>query len=175
MTEKLKNIKAFLFDVDGVFTDGGLLADLHGEFYRTFDSKDGFAVRMAVMHGYHLGIITGGRSESIKMRFLACGFKEEDIYLNARNKMIDFEDFCTRHGLKPEEVMYFGDDLPDIPVMTACGCGVAPADAVEEAKKIADIVSTRPGGRGCVRECLEMAMKATGEWYLDVQVYEKKF
>ena len=76
MTEKLKNIKAFLFDVDGVFTDGGLLADLNGEFYRTFDSKDGFAVRMAVMHGYHVGIITGGRSESIKMRFLACGFKD---------------------------------------------------------------------------------------------------
>ena len=175
MTEKLKNLKAFLFDVDGVFTDGGLLADLNGEFYRTFDSKDGFAVRMAVMHGYHVGIITGGRSESIKMRFLACGFNDEDIYLNARNKMIDFEDFCSRHGLKPEEVMYFGDDLPDAPVMIACGCGVAPADAVEDVKEIADLVSTRPGGRGCVRECLEMAMKATGEWYLDVQVYEKKF
>ena len=123
MEERLKNIKAFLFDVDGVFTDGGLLADLQGEFYRTFNSKDGFAVRMAVMHGYHVGIITGGRSESIRKRFLACGFQYEDIYLNARNKMVDFEDFCSKHGLKPEEVMYLGDDIPDIPVMVACGCG----------------------------------------------------
>ena len=102
MEGRLKNIKAFLFDVDGVFTDGGLLADLQGEFYRTFNSKDGFAVRMAVMHGYHVGIITGGRSESIRKRFLACGFQYEDIYLNARNKMVDFEDFCSKHGLKPE-------------------------------------------------------------------------
>ena len=175
MEERLKKIKAFLFDVDGVFTDGGLLADLHGEFYRTFDSKDGFAVRMAVMHGYHVGIITGGRSESIRMRFLACGFKDEDIYLNARNKMTDFEDFCSRHNLKPEEVMYMGDDMPDIPVMVACGCGAAPADAVDEVLQIADYVTTRNGGKACVRECLEMVMKAQGEWYLDVQVYEKKF
>ena len=175
MEERLKKIKAFLFDVDGVFTDGGLHADLHGEFYRTFDSKDGFAVRMAVMHGYHMGIITGGRSESIRMRFLACGFKDEDIYLNARNKMIDFEDFCSKHDLKPEEVMYLGDDMPDIPVMMACGCGATPSDAVAEVLEIADYVSTKPGGSGCVRECLEMVMKAQGEWFLDVQVYEKKF
>ena len=175
MENRLKNIKAFLFDVDGVFTDGGLLADLHGEFYRTFDSKDGFAVRMAVMHGYHLGIITGGRSESIKMRFLACGFKEEDIYLNARNKMTDFEDFCSRHGLKPEEVMYFGDDLPDAPVMIACGCGVAPADAVEEVKEIADWISEYPGGKRCVRNGLETVMRLQGKWHLDIQDYKKNF
>ncbi len=175
MKQELNKIKAFLFDVDGVFTDGGLLADLNGEFYRTFDSKDGFAVRMAVMHGYKVGIITGGRSESIKKRFLACGFKKEDIYLNARNKILDFEDFCTRHSLKPEDVLYMGDDMPDIPVMLACGYGVAPADAVEQVLEIADFVCKKPGGRGCVRECLEMTMKASGEWYLDVQVYEKKF
>ena len=175
MEKRFSKIKAFLFDVDGVFTDGGILADVNGEFYRTFNSKDGLAVRMASMHGYHLGIITGGRSESIKMRFLACGFKEEDIYLNARNKMVDFEDFCKRHDLKPEEVLYMGDDLPDAPVMMACGCGVAPADAVEQVLEIADHVCKLYGGRGCVRECLEMVMKEQGEWYLDVQVYEKKF
>ena len=175
MEGRLKNIKAFLFDVDGVFTDGGLLADLQGEFYRTFNSKDGFAVRMAVMHGYHVGVITGGRSESIRKRFLACGFQYEDIYLNARNKMVDFEDFCSKHGLKPEEVMYLGDDIPDIPVMVACGCGAAPSDSVDEVLQIADYVCTREGGKGCVRECLEMVMKVQNEWHLDVQVYEKKF
>ena len=175
MEGRLKNIKAFLFDVDGVFTDGGLLADVNGEFYRTFNSKDGLAVRMAIMHGYHMGVITGGRSESIRARFLACGFKDEDIYLNARNKMTDFNDFCQKYELKPEEVLYMGDDLPDAPVMIACGCGVAPADAVEEVKAIADHITQKDGGRGCVRECLEMVMKAQGEWYLDVQVYEKRF
>ena len=175
MENRLKNIKAFVFDVDGVLTDGGLLADLHGEFYRTFDAKDGFALRMAMMHGYHLGIITGGRSESIKMRFIACGVKAEDIYLRSRDKMEDFADFCNRNGLKAEEVMYFGDDLPDAPVIIACGCGVAPADAVEEVKEIADLVSTRPGGKGCARECIEKVMRLHGEWQLDVQDYKKKF
>lgn len=171
----LSKIKAFVFDVDGVLTDGGLLADLHGEFYRTFDSKDGFGLRMAMMHGYRLGIITGGRSESIKMRFLACGFKQEDIYLWSRDKMEEFSDFCKRHRLSAEEVMYFGDDIPDIPVMKACGCGVAPADAVEDVKEIADLISTRPGGKGCVRECIEMVMKSHGTWQLDVEDYKKKF
>ena len=130
-------IKAFVFDVDGVLTDGGLLADLNGEFYRTFDSKDGFGLRMAMMHGYGLGIITGGRSQSIRQRFLACGFNDEDIYLHSRNKMEEFADFCNRHSFEPAEVMYFGDDIPDVEVMIHCGCGVAPADAVEEAKEAA--------------------------------------
>lgn len=175
MESRLSKIKAFVFDVDGVLTDGGLLADLNGEFYRVFDSKDGFALRMAVMHGYHLGIITGGRSESIKMRFLACGVKAEDIYLASRDKIEDFENFCRRNSLKAEEVMYFGDDLPDTPVMAACGCGVAPADAVDEAKAVAHLVSTRPGGKGCARECIEMVMKLHGEWELDVCDYKQKF
>ena len=171
----ISRIKAFVFDVDGVLTDGGLLADLHGEFYRTFDSKDGFGLRMAMMHGYHLGIITGGRSESIKMRFLACGFHPEDIYLHSRDKMEDIMDFCHRNKLALEDVMYFGDDIPDIPVMQACGCGVAPADAVEEAKDAADYVSARPGGKGCARECIEMVLKQHGKWFLDIQDYKKKF
>lgn len=171
----LKKIKAFVFDVDGVLTDGGLLADLNGEFYRTFDSKDGFGLRMAMMQGYGLGIITGGRSESIRQRFLACGFQDEDIYLHSRNKMEEFADFCKRHTLKPEEVMYFGDDIPDIDVMRACGCGVAPADAVEEAKDAADYISTRPGGKGCVRECIEMVLKQNDQWFLDTEEYKKKF
>lgn len=175
MQDKLKKIKAFVFDVDGVLTGGGLLADLEGEFYRTFDSKDGFGLRMAVMHGYHMGIITGGRSESIKTRFLACGFKAEDIYLGSRIKMEDFEDFCSRYGLSHDEVMYFGDDLPDAPVMKACGCGVAPSDAVDDVMEIADYISSRPGGGGCVRECLEMTMKLQGEWVLDEQKYKKTF
>ena len=175
MEEKLKKIKAFAFDVDGVLTDGGILSTVEGELYRTFDSKDGFGFRMAYMHGYHLGIITGGNSQSIRLRFRTCGVPQEDVYMNSRRKIDDFEDFCSRHGLLPEEVMYFGDDLPDIPVMMACGCGVCPQDAVDEVKAIADYISPRPGGKGCAREAIERVMKAQGTWELDVQDYKKKF
>lgn len=175
MEDRLKKIKAFVFDVDGVFTDGGLLADLNGEFYRTFNSKDGFGVRMAVMHGYKMGIITGGRSQSIRARFLACGFKDEDIYLGSRDKMEEFEDFCTRHSLSYDEVLYMGDDVPDISVMMACGCGVAPSDAMEDVKMIADYITEKPGGRGCAREMIEKVMKLQGEWILDIHDYKTKF
>ena len=145
LKEKIKGIRAFAFDVDGVLTDGGILATLDGELLRTFDAKDGFALRMASMRGYHLAIITGGRSESIRKRFRTCGIKEEDVYLGSRAKIEDFTDFIQRHGLKAEEVMYFGDDLPDIPVMQACGCGACPSDAVDEVIKAADWVSGWPG------------------------------
>ena len=175
MENILKGIKAFVFDVDGVFTDGGILATLDGELYRTFDSKDGFGLRMASMRGYKLGVITGGRSGSIPKRFLQCGVKPEDVYLGSRDKIEDFEDFCRKYDLLPEEIMYFGDDLPDIPVMQVCGCGVAPADAVEEAIAAADFVSPKPGGKGCVRHAIEMVMKLQDTWELDVQDYKKKF
>lgn len=175
MEERLKKIKAFVFDVDGVLTDGGVMATAEGDLYRTFNSKDGFGFRMASMHGYHLGIITGGRSQSIPKRFRTCGVKPEDIYLGARDKIRDLDDFCQRHSLDRSEVMYFGDDLPDIPVMKACGCGVCPSDAVDEVLEIADIVASRPGGRACARECMERVMRLQGTWFLDVDDYHAKF
>lgn len=175
MEDKLRRIKAFAFDVDGVLTDGGILADLNGELYRTFDAKDGMGLRMASMKGYPLAIITGGRSESIRQRFRTCGIPPEDVYLGSRAKIEDFNDFCKRHSLKPEEVMYFGDDLPDIPVMLACGCGACPSDAVEEVREIAGYISRKPGGKGCVRESLEMVLKLQGKWMLDVLEYKQKF
>lgn len=175
MENRLRKIKAFAFDVDGVFTDGGILADTTGELYRTFDAKDAMAVRMAAMKEYGLCIITGGRSESITKRFTTVGVELEDIYLGSRAKIEDFEDFCSRHGYSADEVMYFGDDLPDIPVMVECGCGVCPCDAVDEVKAIADYITTRPGGKGSVRETLELVMKLQDKWALDVQEYKKKF
>ena len=175
MDKRFRKIKAFAFDVDGVLTDGGILADLNGELYRTFDSKDGMAIRMAVMKGFHLAIITGGRSESIRKRFGSCGIKSEDVYLGSRAKMEDFTDFCTRHGLTPEEVMHFGDDLPDIPVMVACGCGACPCDAVDEVKEIAGYIGSKPGGKGFARETIEMVLKEQGKWQLDIQAYKRHF
>ena len=175
MEDRLRKIKAFAFDVDGVYTDGGILADCSGELYRTFDAKDSMAVRMASMSGYPLAIITGGRSESITKRFTTCGVNIDDIYLGSRAKIEDFEKFCAKHSLTYDEVMYIGDDLPDIPVMSACGCGVCPCDAADEVLAIADHVTSKPGGKGCVREAISMVMKLHGKWELDVQLYKQKF
>lgn len=175
MKGTLDKIRAFAFDVDGVMTDGGIFADNEGSLFRTFDAKDAFGLRMAAMNGYILGAITGGRDESILKRLMICGFRKEDIYLGSRIKMRDFEDFCLRHDLKPEEVMYFGDDIPDIPVLKACGCGVCPSDAVQEAKDAADYISGYPGGKLCVRNTLEMVMKQQGKWDIDFEKYHKMF
>ncbi len=170
-----KDIKAFAFDVDGVMTDGGIIADLEGQLYRQFDAKDGFAVRMAAMNGFPVGVITGGRSQSIRARFRTNGIPAEDIYLGSRNKMEDFDDFCTRHGLKPSDVMFFGDDIPDVAVILEAGIGVAPADACEEARNAADIVSDRPGGKQVVREMMEKVLKSQGRWTFNVAEYKRRF
>ena len=168
-------IRGLAFDVDGVFTDGGILCDLSGELYRTFDAKDGFGIRMASLNGYHVGIITGGRSASIAARFKSCGVNAEDVYLGSRDKIADFEDFCTRHGLEPCEVLYIGDDIPDIPVIEACGIGACPSDAVPEVKEVCDYVSAFPGGKGCVRDAVEKVLKTQGKWVFDVKGYKARF
>ena len=173
--ERLLRIKAIAFDIDGVMTDGGILAMPDGDLLRVFDAKDSFGVRMAKMNGLHTGIITGGSSESIVKRFSYCGVEPEDIYLHSRIKLDDFNTFCQRHSLLPEEVMFFGDDLPDIPVLKACGIGVAPSDAVEDVKQAADFVSPCAGGHGCVRHAVEMILKTQGRWQLDDALYKKLF
>jgi 3-deoxy-D-manno-octulosonate 8-phosphate phosphatase (KDO 8-P phosphatase) len=173
--ERLLGIKAVAFDIDGVLTDGGILAMPDGDLLRVFDAKDSFGVRMAKMNGLHTGIITGGSSESILKRFSVCGVDPDDIYLHSRIKIDDFNKFCQKHSLKAEEVMYFGDDLPDVPVMQACGIGVAPADAVQEVRDAADFVSPFGGGHGCVRHAIEMVLKAQGRWHLDDSLYKKMF
>ena len=171
----LAEIRAFAFDVDGVFTDGGILCDLQGELYRTFDAKDGFAIRMAAMNGYPVGIITGGRSVSIRQRFLSSGVPAEDVYLGSRDKTVDFQDFCNRHNVRPDEVLFIGDDIPDIPVLLSCGCAACPSDAVEEVKRICQWISDFPGGRGCVRQAVESVMKARGDWQFNVAEYKRRF
>jgi len=171
----LSHIKAFAFDIDGVMTDGGLLCDLTGEIFRIYDAKDGFAVRMATMNGFPVGVITGGRSQSIVARFKTCAIPPEDIYLGSRNKIRDFRDFCKKHNLSPKEVMFFGDDIPDIECIVESGVGVCPNDAAEEVKAVADIISPRPGGKGCVRAAIEDTMKQQGNWTFSVSTYTSLF
>jgi len=171
----LLKIKAFAFDIDGVATDGGVFCFSDGDLLRTYDAKDGFAIRMAVMHGYPVAVITGGSSESIRKRMVTSGVPAQDVFLHCRDKREQFAQFCERHNLQPEDVMYFGDDIPDKDVMIACGCGVCPSDAVEEIKEIADWISSRPGGKGCLRECIEATLRAQGKWTFDPVVYKQKF
>ena len=171
----LLKIKAFAFDIDGVATDGSILCTTEGDLLRVYDAKDGFAIRMAVMQGYPVAVITGGSSETIRKRMMASGLKPEDVFLHCRNKMDEFRLFCERYDLQPEEVMYFGDDVPDIELLQAAGCGVCPSDAVEEAKAVADLVSTRPGGKGCLREVIENTLRAHGKWVFDTAEYKRRF
>ena len=171
----LNKIKAFAFDIDGVATEGTLLCMPDGDFLRIYDAKDGFAIRMACMNGYPVAVITGGSSESIRKRMMASGIKPEDVFLHCRDKMVEFKQFCQRYKLLPEDVMYFGDDIPDVEVMQACGCGVSPADAVPEARQAAAWITEAPGGKGCLREAIEKTLKLQGKWVFDPVVYKQKF
>ncbi len=159
--EKLKDIKGFVFDVDGVFSD---LMILHvgGDLMRHMNVKDGFAVKRAVSAGYKIGIITGGNSQSVRIRFEALGVK--DVYLSSSNKSIDFDDFLAKHDLTENDILYMGDDLPDIPVMKRVALATSPSDAVEEVHGVSHYISDREGGKACVRDVIEQVMRAQGKW-----------
>ena len=160
---KLHKIKALVFDVDGVFTDGAVLVSESGDLLRAHYAKDGYAIRCAVKEGYPVGIITGGVSSTIVKRFEMLGVA--DVYLGARAKMRPFLHFCEKYQLSPTEVLYMGDDIPDLEVMLACGLPCAPADAASEVRKAAQYISLFPGGRGCVRDVVEQLMRLHGKWY----------
>ena len=170
-----KIIKAITFDVDGVLTDGSLLAYDNHEMVRVFNAKDSFAIRVALMRGYHLAVFTGGETEGVRNRFITCGMAPEDIYMQCRGKIKALDDFCARHGLDRSEVLYIGDDVPDVPVIKAAGIGAVPADAARDALKAADYLCDAPGGKGCLREIIERLLRTQGKWYFDDDDYEKVF
>ena len=159
---KLLKIKAFAFDVDGVFTDGLVLATDTGDLLRCHNAKDGYALKLAVSHKYPVAIITGGVSESIVKRYAPMGV--QDIYLKSFDKLPDLLHFCSKYGLDISEVLYMGDDIPDISALKACGVAACPSDAVEEVKAVCDFISSFSGGRGCVRDVIEQTMKIQGKW-----------
>ena len=175
MNLPLERIRGFAFDVDGVFTDGSLICDTAGELYRTFDSKDGFGVRMARLHGYPVAIITGGRSVSIQQRFITSGVDPADIYLHSRNKAEEMAAFCASHGLMMEEVLFMGDDIPDLDLVVRCGIGACPSDAVPAVRDAADWVTHAPGGKGAVREVIETVLSAQGRWVFDAARYKQLY
>lgn len=161
----LRKIKAFVFDVDGVLSSEVIPLDVNGDPMRTVNIKDGFALQLAVKKGYHVGIITGGYTNAVEVRFSRLGI--EHIYMRSAIKKRDFADFLQKTGVAPEEVMFAGDDLPDFEVMQMVGLPVAPADAAPEIKAIAKYISQRKGGEGVARDVIEQTMKAQGVWICD--------
>jgi 3-deoxy-D-manno-octulosonate 8-phosphate phosphatase (KDO 8-P phosphatase) len=157
----LRNVKAFAFDVDGVFSHNVLLHP-SGEIMRSMNIKDGFSVQYAVKKGYPIAIITGGKCDSVRERFKNLGVT--DIYLQSSNKIDDFEDFLSKYQIKPEDILYMGDDLPDYEIMKRVGVPTCPADAVEEIKSISVYVSHKTGGEGCVRDIIEQTLRVQGQW-----------
>lgn len=168
-------IKAIALDIDGVMTRGELIPLADGDILRIMDAKDSFSVRVAAQKGYIIAFISGGNTEALVKRCRHLGCKDENMYLGTRGKLAAFKDFCMKNSLDPSEVMYFGDDIPDTQVIAAAGIGIAPADAVIEAKEAADIVSEYPGGHWCVRTEIEKMMRSQGTWRFDPDKYDQIF
>jgi len=162
LKEEFLKVKAFVFDVDGVFSNGCVYLYPEGEFVRSMNIKDGYAVQYAVKIGYPMAIISGGTSETIRKRFTILGIT--DIYLKSQSKLDNFYDFINKYNLKEDEVLYMGDDIPDYQIMLKVGFPSCPADAVEEIKQISKYISDKNGGEGCVRDVIEQVLKLQGKW-----------
>lgn len=163
--EQLHNVKAFAFDVDGVFTDGMVVIHPSGELLRTSNTRDGYAVNKAIQHGFPVAIISGGKSESVRERFRGLGVT--DIYLGATDKVEALEDYRFKYGLELSEILYMGDDLPDFEVMKRVDFATCPADAATEIIEISSYISNFGGGKGCVRDVIEQVLKLKGVWLND--------
>lgn len=162
--ERLPKITTFMFDVDGVLTDNRIFL-FNGEVVRSLHSKDGFALQLAAKKGYKIFIVTGGRSEDVKNILLRSGVT--DVYLNAANKIEIYRKICDEYHLKNEEVLYMGDDIPDIPMLKEVGVACCPQDAVSDVKIISHYQSPIMGGNGCVREIIEQVLRVQGNWNVE--------
>lgn len=161
----LKKIKALAFDVDGVLSSEMIPLHPSGEPMRTVNTKDGYAMQLAVKQGLHIAIITGGNTLAVRKRYEGLGSK--DIYLGSSMKIKDYEHFKEKYNLTNDEVLYMGDDVPDLEVMRTCGLPCCPKDAVPEVKEISKYISHKNGGYGCARDVIEQVLKAQGTWMAD--------
>jgi 3-deoxy-D-manno-octulosonate 8-phosphate phosphatase (KDO 8-P phosphatase) len=160
--ERLQNIRAFIFGIDGVLTDGKLLLLDNGEWLRQMHIKDGVALSIAVQERYRVCALTDYGSEAIKIRLQALGVSE--FFFEVRNRLAIMEQFAINHELSLSQFLYVGYDLPDLEAMKASGVAICPQDAAPEIKNIAHYVTSSTGGQGCVREAVEMVLKAHGKW-----------
>lgn len=155
-------INTFVFDVDGVLTNGSVLITEEGDLLRNMYIKDGYALQLAVKSGYRILIITGGKSEGVVSRLKGLGIT--DVFSNIENKMEVFRSYLQQHGIEQQACLYMGDDIPDLGIMKEVGLAACPADACTDILEIADYISEHPGGRGCVRDVIEKTLKIQGRW-----------
>lgn len=163
-----KPISTFVFDVDGVLTDGTVQLLPNGEQSRKMNIRDGYALQLAVKKGYRVVIISGGRSESVVSRLQGLGIK--DIYTGVLDKQEKLQDYVFENDLRWEEIIFMGDDIPDYRAMQLVGLPICPADAAPEIRGICRYVSPINGGNGCVREIIEKVLKLNGHWMMDEEI-----
>jgi 3-deoxy-D-manno-octulosonate 8-phosphate phosphatase (KDO 8-P phosphatase) len=160
--EKLTKITTFIFDMDGVLTDGKIMV-MHGhDPIRNLNSKDGYAFQLAAKKGYKLFLLSGGNSLAVKEILTRGGFTE--IYMSQHDKNKCYKEMLIEHKLNPEEILYMGDDLPDHVVLKQVGVATCPADAAPEIKDICIYISQKKGGEGCARDVVEQTMRVRGDW-----------
>lgn len=162
--EIMNTIDTFIFDVDGVLTDSSVHVSQNGEMLRIMNIRDGFAMKAAIESGYNVCIISGGNNEGVRIRLRNLGIT--DIHLASPNKVETFKEYTELYSIKPENVLYMGDDIPDYHVMQLVGLPTCPQDAVSEIKAISKYISHKNGGKGAVREVIEQVMKVQGKWHL---------
>ncbi|HNW50778.1 MAG TPA: HAD hydrolase family protein [Prolixibacteraceae bacterium] len=160
--EELLNVKAFVFDVDGVLSKDFSPLNEEGEPMRTANVKDGYAIRNAITEGYPIAIISGGKNENIRKRYQNLGVKFN--YIGVKEKIDCFNDFLLKNNLSTDSILCMGDDLPDLELLELSGIPTCPADAVTEVKLVSKYISDRNGGEGCVRDVIEQVLRAQGKW-----------
>lgn len=160
--EKFRDISTFIFDVDGVLADPLMHVLENGQLLRQMNSKDGFAFERALAEGYRIIIISGGKSEGVRIRLANLGVTE--IYLSVRNKVDVLEDLVAYHDLDLGGALYMGDDLPDYECMRRVHFPVCPSDAAKEIIDLSQYVSPYRGGQGCARDVIEKTLTIQGKW-----------
>ena len=160
--EYLSNITTFIFDVDGVLTDGTVTIMTNGDMLRRMSIKDGYALKTAKDAGFNICIISGGTNLGVQKRLEGLGIT--DIYLGAHHKINQYNDYLSSNNISPDQVLYMGDDIPDIPVMKLVGIATCPQDAAAEVKAISKYISHKFGGKGAVRDIIEQVMKVQNKW-----------
>jgi 3-deoxy-D-manno-octulosonate 8-phosphate phosphatase (KDO 8-P phosphatase) len=163
MLDKLKNITTFIFDVDGVLTDGTAIASESGELLRSFNIKDGYALQLAKKKGYHICVISGSTGQATQKRFENLGMP--NVYLGVSDKVEVFDRFLAEKNISAEQVLYMGDDMPDYYVMQLVGIATCPIDAIEEIKQISHYISPKKGGDSAVRDVIEKVLKVQKNWF----------
>lgn len=171
--EELKNIKAFIFDVDGVLSRDTSPLNEDGDPVRTANVKDGFAIRSAVSLGYPVAVITGGYIERVRLRHEKLGVKY--YYDNVRDKTESLKDFILKTGIDAQHILFMGDDLVDYKIMTRVGIPVCPKDAVADIKAISIYISDKNGGEGCVRDVIEQTLRAQDKWFTKDMLFNNAF